>query len=190
MTKYYKKELGRREFFKKAFAAGTLAALAPSVLTSKETEKLPEKEVKVTKLKPLGDVSILRKFDPSAKVWLDIAYVNAIDLPMPEPIDVTTLDSELGYREFIAGHRRSTKISIDAAFSEYTWGIIKSDFDNDIVQKYEILIPDSALFLASTSLEFMGFITEIPLTFPHNDGMGCSIDLEVIDVVHYNDAKQ
>jgi len=180
MAKYFKKELGRREFFKKAFAAGTLAALTPSVLASKETEKLPEKEVKVTKLKPLGDVSILRKFDPTGDFWMDIAYVNAIELPVPEPIKISSIDSGIGYREFIAGYRRSTTLSIDAAFSNGTWDIIQSDFESDIAQKYEILIPDL------TSIEFEGLITEIPLTVPVDDGIGCTILFAITGAVSLN----
>ena len=66
MAKYFKKELGRREFFKKVVTAGTLAVLTPSVLTStsKEAEKLPEKEVKPEPV----DITYI----PAGGFWLEL----------------------------------------------------------------------------------------------------------------------
>jgi hypothetical protein len=175
--------MDRREFFKRIAVVGTLASLTPSALYSKEAEQVVEvsksEKPKTRTLKPLGEASILRKFDPVIG-WMDIGYVNAIDLPIPEPIDITCLDSEEGYRDFYAQYKRHTKISMDAAFSQYTWEIVKSDFKDDLSKSYEILLPDG------TSLEFEGLVTEIPLTVPMYNNINCNIILTIIDNVFLN----
>lgn len=181
--KYFKKELGRREFFKKAFAAGAGAALVPSVLASEEKEEIKEaiKPLKPTipPVKPMrhGGISVLRKYHTPDGYWIDIAHVHEFSLALPEPIDVTTWeDASDGYREFIPG-RGPSKLMIGVALTESTCKIIKNDFYDDNAQLYELILPDK------TSMEFKGYITEMPLTFSKHNIITCDMTIEITGAI-------
>lgn len=103
----------------------------------------------------------------SGTAWDNIAEVNNISGPSMsrETIDVTSLDSTGGYREFIAGFRDAGTITMSLNFTRETLDTFQADFESDVVQNYEIVLPDSD----TTTLEFEGLVTEIPLTIPPDD---------------------
>jgi predicted secreted protein len=107
-----------------------------------------------------GVGTLFRRWSGSA--WVNIAEVNSITGPSMsrETIDVTSLDSTGGYREFIASFRDAGTIVLNMNFTRTNYETMKDDFDSEDLQQYEILLPDSE----NTSFEFTGLVTELPLT--------------------------
>jgi predicted secreted protein len=113
--------------------------------------------------------------------WAAIAEVNSITGPSMtrDFIDVTSLDSVGGFREFITGFRDAGTVSLAMNFTAETYQIMKEDFENDTAQSYMICLPDEAV----TSLEFLGLVTEIPLTIPTDDKITADVTIKISGTV-------
>ena len=112
-----------------------------------------------------GVGTLFRRWSGSA--WVNIAEVNSISGPSMtrETIDVTSLDSVGGYREFIAGFRDAGNVQLAMNFTRATYDLMKTDFEDDTAQNYEIVLSD----VENTSLEFEGLVIECPLEVPTGD---------------------
>jgi len=113
-----------------------------------------------------------------------LAEVNSINGPgmTRDFIDVTSLDSTGGYREFIAGFRDGGTVTLNMNFTRATYELMKEDFENDDEQIYEIVLPDTDL----TSVEFVGLVTELPLTIPTDDKVTADVTIKVSGQVTVN----
>lgn len=92
-----------------------------------------------------------------------------------ETIDVTSLDSEDGYREFIAAIRDGGTITFSMNFTNAGYKQMKDDFEDDDLQEYQIAIPDAD----DTALEFSGLVTELPLNIEVADKITCDITIKI-----------
>ena len=130
-----------------------------------------------------GVGTIFRRWDGSS-AWVNLAEINSIDGPTMsrETIDVTSLDSSGGYREFIAGFREAGTISLSMNFTRTSVDLMKGDFESNVVQNYEIVLPDTV----HTSLEFEGFVTEMPLSIPMDDKITMDITIQISGEVTIN----
>jgi predicted secreted protein len=124
-----------------------------------------------------------RRWDGTS-AWADIAAINSISGPgmSRDTIDVTSLDSTGGYREFIAGFRNAGTITLAMNFTRATYELMKTDFDVDTIQNYEIVLPD----LEETTLEFEGLITELPLNIPADDKISADVTIQISGQVTLN----
>jgi len=131
-----------------------------------------------------GVGTLFRRWDSSGSTWENIAEINSISGPgmTRETIDVTTLDSTGGYREFIGGFRDGGTITVNANFRRDTYDTMKTDFESDDLQNYEIVLPDAE----NTSLEFEALVTECPLDIPPDDKITTSIVLKISGEVEVN----
>ena len=59
---------------------------------------------------------------------------------------------------------------------------MKTDFDADTLQNYEIVLPD----VESTSFEFTGFVTELPLSITTDDKISSDVTIKVSGQVTVN----
>lgn len=125
-----------------------------------------------------------RRWNSGTGQWVDIAEVNSISGPSMtrDFIDVTSLDSVGGYREFIAGFRDGGTVNLAMNFTRATYTIMKTDFEDDNKQNYEILLPDDD----DTSLEFEGLVTELPLEVPTDDKVTANVVIKVVGKVWLN----
>lgn len=96
----------------------------------------------------------------SADKWERQANVMSISGPNKtrETIDVTTLDAEDGYMEFIAGLRDGGTFSIEFRFTHATYKQLNDDFEDDTPQNYKIVLPNES----KTTLELEAYVTEVP----------------------------
>jgi predicted secreted protein len=117
----------------------------------------------------------------SGSAWVALAEVNSITGPTMTRafIDVTSLDSTGGYREFITGFRDAGTISLKMNFTSATYLSLVEDFESSVVQNYQILIPDTA----GTALEFIGLVTEIPLSIPTDDKISADCTIKITGAV-------
>jgi predicted secreted protein len=129
-----------------------------------------------------GVGTLFRRWSGSA--WVNIAEVNSISGPSMsrDTIDVTSLDSTGGYREFIGGFRDAGTLQLTMNFSESTYDLMKTDFESDQSQNYEIVLPDAV----NTSLEFVALVTELPLEITADDKITSSVTLKITGQVTVN----
>jgi len=130
-----------------------------------------------------GKGSQFRRWD-GAGSWANIAEINTITGPgmTRDVIDVTTLGSTDGYREFIAGFRDPGTITLSMNFLRSTYEIMLTDFESDTAQNYEIALSDAE----NTTLEFEGLVTELPLTVPPDDKITVEVVIKITGAVTLN----
>jgi predicted secreted protein len=120
----------------------------------------------------------------SGSGWVSMAEINSITGPgmTREQIDVTSLDSTGGYREFIGGFRDGGTVQLSMNFTRATFEIMLADFEDDTNQNYEIVLPDTE----NTTIEFEGLVTECPLTISPDDKVTADVTIKVSGQVVIN----
>ena len=131
-----------------------------------------------------GKGTKFRRWNTTTGAWQNIAEVNSINGPgmTRDTIDVTSLDSTGGYREFIAGFRDGGTVTLSMNFSRAGYELMKNDFESDVLQNYEIYLPDAD----QTSFEFSGLVTECPLSIVPDDKITSDITIKVSGEVTLN----
>jgi predicted secreted protein len=128
--------------------------------------------------------------DGNPAAWEDLAEVNSISGPSMtrDFIDVTSLDSTGGYREFIAGFRDGGTVNLNMNFTRTTYDLMKEDFEDDVAKFYEIVLQDKDENgdLINTSFEFEGLVTELPLEIPTDDKVTANVTIKVNGEVTVN----
>jgi len=129
-----------------------------------------------------GVGTLFRRWSGSA--WVNLAEINSISGPnmSRDTIDVTSLDSIGGYREFIGGFRDGGTVQLNMNFIRASLDTMKTDFESDDLQNYEIVLPDDV----NTSLEFTGLVTELPLEIPPDDKITMAVSIKVSGMVTLN----
>ncbi len=120
-----------------------------------------------------------KRWDSSASpaAWVEIAEINSITGPgmSRDTIDVTSLDSTGGYREFITGFRNAGTVVLAMNFTRETYELMKDDFESNEAQNYQIVLPDEE----NTGLDFEGLVTELPLTIPADDKVTADVTIQI-----------
>jgi predicted secreted protein len=127
-----------------------------------------------------GVGTIFRKWDPLLvpdNKWVNIAEISNVDGPSKsrDTIDVTSLDSTSGYREFIAGFRDGGTVALSMNFTRATYEIMNDDFESDVIVNYEVILPDPE----HTTIEFQGLVTEVGLAIPMDDKISSDVSIKV-----------
>jgi len=122
-----------------------------------------------------GVGTVFNRWNGSA--WVAVAEINSITGPSMsrDTIDVTSLDSTGGYREFITGFRNAGTVVLAMNFTRDTYELMKTDFESNTAQNYQIDLPD----VEGTSLDFEGLVTELPLTIPADDKIIADVTIQV-----------
>ena len=120
----------------------------------------------------------------SGAAWVNISEINSITGPgmTRDTIDVTSLESTGGYREFIASFRDGGTVNLSMNFTRTTYDTMKDDFESDDLQNYEIVLPDAE----NTTFEFSGLVVECPLSIPTDDKITADIVIKVSGEVTVN----
>lgn len=118
-----------------------------------------------------------RESDESSGTFHAIAEINSITGPgmTRDTIDVTSLDSTGGYREFITGFRDGGEVTLEMNFTLDGYNQMKDDFEVDDTHNYQIVLPDTG----ATTLEFAALVTSLPLSVPTDDKITISVILKV-----------
>lgn len=126
----------------------------------------------------------LRWDDSGGADYEQLAEITSISGPSMtrDFIDVTSLDSTDGYREFIGGFRDGGTVSLTMNFTRTTYDLMRTDFENDDAQYYEIVLNDND----ATSFEFKGFVTELPLEVSTDDKVTANVTIKVDGEVTVN----
>jgi predicted secreted protein len=126
--------------------------------------------------------ALLKKYTGAA--WVSVGEVINISGPSMsrETIDVTSLASTGGYREFIAGFRDPGTLTFTMNFTRSDYETMKTDFESDTEVDYEMILPDDDV----TTLEFSGLVTELPLNLDPGSQITCNITIKVTGQITVN----
>lgn len=118
-----------------------------------------------------------REDDTSSGVFNAIAEVNSITGPsmVRDTIDVTSLDSTGGYREYITGFRDGGTVVLNMNFTRDGWNQMLLDFEDDNTHSYQIVFPDTG----ATTLDFDGYVTDLPITTTPDDKVTADITIKI-----------
>lgn len=124
-----------------------------------------------------GVGTVFSRWDTSTSAWEAISEINSITGPSMsrDTIDVTSLDSTGGYREFITGFRNAGTVVLAMNFTRDTYEQMKNDFESNTAQNYQIVLPD----VENTGLDFEGLVTELPLTIPADDKITADVTIQI-----------
>jgi predicted secreted protein len=126
--------------------------------------------------------AVLAKYSGAA--WTTVGEVTTITGPSMsrDVIDVTSLASTGGYREFIAGFRNPGTVTFTMNFTRSDYATMKLDFESDTEKDYELRLPDTE----KTTLEFTALVTELPLNLDPNSQITCNVTLQITGHVDLN----
>lgn len=138
----------------------------------------------LTDSKAIAGVGTVINRKSDAGQWEALAEVNSISGPSMtrDFIDVTSLDSTGGYREFITGFRDAGTVSLTMNFTRATYDLMLADFESATPRQYEIILPDTDV----TSFEFCGLVTELPLEIPTDDKVTANCTIKLTGAVTVN----
>lgn len=122
-----------------------------------------------------GVGSKFRRWNAVTAKWDAVAEVKSISGPTMtrEMIDVTNLDSVGGYREFIPSFRDGGTITLSMNFTFAGYKLLKQDFQSDVLINYEIYLSDG------TSIEFSGYVQDLPITVKFDDAVTSEITIKI-----------
>jgi predicted secreted protein len=106
-----------------------------------------------------------------------IAEINSISGPNKSraTIDVTSLDSAGGYREFIASFRDAGEITLEMNWTRDGYDQINDDFESDTAWDYQVEFPDTG----NTTLDFTALVTALGSAIPLDDKITMSVTLKI-----------
>ncbi|MGD9163063.1 MAG: phage tail tube protein [Desulfobacteraceae bacterium] len=120
-----------------------------------------------------------KRWDSSSAVadWVALAEVNSISGPgmSRETIDVTSLDSTGGYREIIGALRSGGDVSLSMNFTRTNYELMKTDFESNTLQNYQIALPDTD----NTCIEFTALVMELPLSITVDDKVTIDVTITI-----------
>jgi predicted secreted protein len=97
----------------------------------------------------------------SGESWVDIAEITGFNVDKTrETIDVTSLTSTRGYKEFIGSFRDSGTCTLPMNFLKANYDLLNDDFEAEENRFYRIVLTDPA----ETTLEFEGLVTGLKLS--------------------------
>jgi predicted secreted protein len=115
--------------------------------------------------------------------WQDIAEVNSIDGPgmTKDVLEVTSLDTDAGYNEFITGFAEGGTLTLDMNFTRETYELMKDDFESDEVRSYRIQLPDYDSEPSTFTIE--GLVIELPITMTADDKVTADVVIQITSQV-------
>lgn len=116
-----------------------------------------------------------------------IGEINSISGPAKsrETIEVTRLEDEDGYRQYIGGLREPGTVTLNMNFTRDNYDLLNTDYESDDVQQYSINLPDED----ETVFTFNGLVTELPLDIPIGDKITVDLTIQISGKVHVTDGS-
>lgn len=131
-----------------------------------------------------GVGTVFKRSATSTGALAAIAEVNSISGPnkSKETIDVTSLDSPDGYREFIGSFRDPGEVVLSMNFTRAGYDALNADFEADAPNDknpYQIVFSDTD----NTTLDFIALVTGATINTPSDDKVMMEITLKISGTV-------
>jgi predicted secreted protein len=84
-----------------------------------------------------------------------------------DTIDVTSMDSEGGYREFITGFKDAGEVTLTMNFTDEVWNQMLTDFNTGTINWYRVTFANEA----RTTFAFEGSVSGVPVDAPADDAI-------------------
>lgn len=109
--------------------------------------------------------------------WDAVAEVTVIGGPNPscESIDVTSLDSTDGFREFIPSFKDGGEISLNLNFVKAEFDKFADNFSAQTNETFQIVFPDTG----STNFVLDGYVQDYNISTSPDDKIGLDITIKV-----------
>lgn len=123
-----------------------------------------------------GMGTIFSRWNTTTSKWVEIAEIKKIGWSgmSRKTFDTTTLSTPGGYETFGVGLRTAGSLKLDMNFTREAFDFMKADFDSDVIQNYELLLPDTD----NTTFEFEGLVIECPFDIPQ-DQITLSVTIKI-----------
>ena len=123
----------------------------------------------------VGKGTVFYRMNDTTQTWEAISRIMSIEGldSTQDTVDVTTLDSEGGYREHIGGLRDAGTLSLPMAFRKDTYTQMRADFEADDLVKYRMVLPDLSIF------EFMGKVVGLSVAVPLEDKVTATASIKI-----------
>jgi len=128
------------------------------------------------------------RWPASSDAWAAISEVLSVEGPTQsrETIDVTSLDSTGGYREFIGSFRDGGTVTLSMNFIRANYDLLHTDFEDDTPGNYKIVLPDTD----HTTIEFEGLVQEMPLSASVGAQVTANVTIKVTgEPIVYDDSS-
>lgn len=114
------------------------------------------------------------------EVFTAIAEVTGIDGPnmARDTIEVTSLDSTGGYREFIGSFRDGGEVSLEMNFNRAGWDLFKADFESSTLRNYQVDMAGSA-DPDETVMDFAALVTALGASITLDDKVTAPVTLKI-----------
>lgn len=125
----------------------------------------------------LGVGTVFSRSETENGTYTPLAEVLNIDGPSMsrDTPEVTNLDSEGGYKEFIPGFRDAGTVSLPMNFTHDTYELMLDDFEDSAVKYYRIDMPNTE----STRLQFAGLITACPVSIQTASQVTSNVSIKI-----------
>jgi len=109
--------------------------------------------------------------------WISIAEIIGIDGPnkTKDTIEVTTLLSTDRYKEFLGELKDGGTVALDMNFSNATYDIMSTDFEDNDTNNYAIVFIDTD----RSAFELVGILTELGLGTAVGDKVSAPVTIKV-----------
>ena len=123
----------------------------------------------------VGKGTVFYRMNEATQTWQAISRIMSIEGldSTQDTVDVTTLDSEGGYREHIGGLRDAGTLSLPMAFRKDTSTQMRTDFEADSLVRYKMILPDLSVF------EFMGKVVGLSVAVPLEDKVTANASIKI-----------
>lgn len=117
------------------------------------------------------------KFKRMSGTFQEIAEITSISGPnlQRDTIEVTSLGTLTGYKEFIPGFRDSGEVSLEMNFYVHNYTKLKADFESQALGQYQIVLGDTG----ATTFEFYGLVTAMSMSVPTADKVSSTVTIKV-----------
>jgi predicted secreted protein len=128
-----------------------------------------------------GVGTMFQRLDPVSSTYASIAEVNSITGPTMTrgTIDVTSLDSDSGYRESISGFRDAGTVTLAMNFTAEGYASLKEDFESPDLNWYRIVLSNPEV----TTIEFQGLVNELPVDIKPDDKVTATCTIKITGAV-------
>lgn len=119
----------------------------------------------------------------SGQDWETIAEVRAITGPSAsrDTIEVTSLDTEEGSKEYITGFKQGGEVNLAMNFTRETYELMKNDFEASSEKDYAIVFSDAD----SSYIEFLGLVSKLPVAVEADDKVKANITIVITGQIEF-----